>query len=90
VIDVWAQALPLGRDPGQAKVLAFTAEAVRTKPPKSESMAETEVTLRPEENPRHRFVAGLLEQRQIPLVPLTRLAEWARGIAPTLLATDGS
>jgi hypothetical protein len=79
----FVQALPLGREPGQAKVLAFTADAIRTKLPHSEFIAVTETAPRPE-NPRHQFIAGLLEQREIPVVPITSLAEWARTLAPAL------
>jgi hypothetical protein len=84
------QALPLGRDPGQAKVLAFTAESIRAKLPQSEFLAVTEAEPRPGDNARHRFVAGLLEERQISVVPLTRLAEWARRIGPSLREGNGS
>jgi Protein of unknown function (DUF3037) len=81
----FVQALPLGRDPAQAKVLAFTADAIRAKIPKSEFIAVTEVEPRPQDNPRHRFVTGLLEERQIPVVPLARLADWAFQLRPALL-----
>src|SRR6185437_6000992 len=37
----FVQALPLGRDPGQAKVLAFTADAIRAKVSGSEFLAVT-------------------------------------------------
>jgi hypothetical protein len=86
----FVQALPLGRDPGQAKVLAFTADAIRAKAPKTEFLAVAEVEPRPQENPRHRFVTGLLEERGIPVVPLTRLAEWARRLRPALLGPNGN
>jgi hypothetical protein len=85
----FVQALPLGRDPGQAKVLAFTADAIRSKLPKTEFVAVSEVAPRPDGNARHQFVVGLLQQREIPVVPLTRLAEWARQLAPGLLASNG-
>ena len=39
----FVQALPLNRDPGQAKVLAFTADAIRAKIAKTEFVAVTEV-----------------------------------------------
>lgn len=81
----FVQALPLGRDPALAKVLAFTADAIRAKIPKSEFIAVTEVEPRPQDNPRHRFVTGLLEERQIPVVPLARLADWAFQLRPALL-----
>jgi len=85
----FVQALPLGREPGQAKVLAFTADAIRAKLPHSEFVAVTEVAPR-QENPRHQFVVGLLEQREIPVLPITRLAEWARGLAPGLRDSNGN
>ncbi len=81
----FVQALSLSRDPGQAKVLAFTADAIRQKVPHTEFVAITEVEPRPQENPRHRFVLGLLETREISLVPLSRLAEWSYRLRPTLL-----
>jgi Protein of unknown function (DUF3037) len=86
----FVQALPLGRDPAQAKVLAFTADAIRAKIPKSEFIAVTEVEPRPQDNPRHRFVTGLLEERQIPVVPLARLADWAFQLRPALLGGSGN
>jgi len=86
----FVQALPLGRDPAQAKVLAFTADAIRAKIPKSEFIAVTEVEPHPQDNPRHRFVTGLLEERQIPVVPLARLADWAFQLRPALLGGSGN
>jgi hypothetical protein len=85
----FVQILPLGRDPGQAKVLAFTADAIRAKLAKTEFLAVSEVEPRPQENARHRFVTGLLEERDIPVVPLTRLAEWAQRMRPALLGPNG-
>jgi hypothetical protein len=85
----FVQALPLGREPGQAKVLAFTADAIRLKVAKTEFLAVSEVEPRPQENARHRFVTGLLEEHDIPVVPLGRLAEWAQRMRPSLLAPNG-
>jgi Protein of unknown function (DUF3037) len=85
----FVQALPLGRDPGQAKVLAFTAEAIRAKVAKTEFLAVSEVEPRPQENARHRFISGLLEERDIPVVPLARLGEWAQRMRPSLLTPNG-
>lgn len=81
----FVQALSLSRDPGQAKVLAFTADAIRQKVTHPEFVAITEVEPHPQENPRHRFVLGLLEAREISVVPLSRLAEWSYRLRPTLL-----
>lgn len=80
----FVQALSLSRDPGQAKVLAFTADAIRQKIEHSEFVAVTEAEPRPEENPRHRFILGLLETRGIGVVPLGRLVEWSYRLRPTL------
>jgi hypothetical protein len=85
----FVQALALGRDPGQAKVLAFTAEAIRAKIPKTDFLAVTEIEPRPKENPRHRFVTGLLEERGVAVVPLARLMEWAQKMRPGLLGNGG-
>jgi len=80
----FVQALALSRDPGQAKVLAFTADAIRQKLEHSEFIAVTETEPRPAENSRHRFILGLLETREIGVVPLSRLAEWSYRLRPTL------
>jgi hypothetical protein len=81
----FVQALALGRDPGQAKVLAFTAEAIRAKIPRTDFLAVTEVEPRPSDNPRHRFVTGLLEERGVNVVPVARLMDWAQKMRPSLL-----
>jgi hypothetical protein len=81
----FVQALSLSRDPGQAKVLAFTADAIRQKVQHSEFVAVTEAEPHPQENPRHRFILGLLQAREISVVPLGRLAEWSYRLRPTLL-----
>jgi hypothetical protein len=81
----FVQALALGRDPGQAKVVAFTAEAIRAKVPRTDFLAVTEIEPRPKENPRHRFVTGLLEEHGVTVVPLGRLMDWAQKMRPALL-----
>jgi hypothetical protein len=86
----FVQALSLSRDPGQAKVLAFTADAIRQKVTRSEFVAVTEGEPHPEQNPRHRFILGLLEAREISVVPLGRLAEWSYRLRPTLLGGSGN
>lgn len=82
------QALALGRDPGQAKVLAFTAEAIRAKIPKTDFLAVTETEPRLTENPRHRFVTGLLEEHGVTVVSLGRLMDWAQKMRPGLLSSQ--
>lgn len=77
------QALPLGRDPAQAKVLAYTAERIRARIAGSEFTAISEVEPK-SDNDRHQFVAGLLQEQGIPIVPLGRLDEFARRLAPAL------
>ena len=81
----FVQALALSRDAGSAKVLAFTADAIRQRLEHPEFVAITEAEPRPQENPRHRFILGLLEARAISLVPLAHLAEWSYRLRPTLL-----
>ncbi len=81
----FVQALSLSRDPGQAKVLAFTADAIRQKLAYAEFVAVTEAEPRPQENPRHRFILGLFQAREIRVVPLAGLAEWSYRLRPTLL-----
>jgi len=74
--------LALTRDPAQAKVLAYTADAIRSKIEKVEFVAITEIEPRPEENDRHRFIAGLFQEERIELVPLSRLPAWSHQIRP--------
>jgi hypothetical protein len=86
----FVQALSLSRDPGQAKVFAFTADAIRQKLAHSEFVAVTDVQPETQDNSRHRFIAGLLEAREISIVPLPRLAEWSYRLRPTLLEGSGN
>lgn len=72
----YVQALSLARDPAQAKVLAYTAECVRARQPRSEFAAITEVPPLPE-NPRHRFIVRLFEEQKISLVPLPQVEMFA-------------
>jgi hypothetical protein len=80
----FVHALALSRDPAQAKVLAYTADCIRAKLANSEFYAITEVEPRPAENERHRFIEGLLAGKEIPLVPLSGLEEFANRLRPTL------
>jgi len=74
----------LGRDAGQAKVLAFTAEAIREKIPDAEFAAITEVAPQAG-NRRHEFAAGVLKSNGIQVVPLTGLDEFARNLRTRLV-----
>jgi hypothetical protein len=81
----YIQSVALGRDPSQAKLLAFTADAIRSHADRTEFTAITEID--PErDNMRHRFLAGLLEEKKISIVPLRALRGWAHDLAPTLRA----
>jgi hypothetical protein len=72
----YLQALSLERDLGQAKVLAYTAERIRLKVKSSEIAAITE--LEPaRDNPQHQFVARLLAEQEIRMIPLNRAAGFA-------------
>jgi hypothetical protein len=69
-------AISLARDPAQAKVLAYTAECIRARVPKTEFAAVVEMEPAAE-NPRHQFVARLFEGQQIAMVPLNRIERFA-------------
>ena len=71
------QSLALSRDPSQAKVLAYTADSIREKIEHTEFIAITEMEPHVQDNGRHKFIAGLLGEREIPLVPLSQLPVWA-------------
>lgn len=66
----------LGRDPAQAKVLAYTAERIRARMPRCEFAAITEVEP-VRDNPRHQFIVRLFEGQQIAVVPLNRAEKFA-------------
>ena len=51
---------------------------------KTEFIAITEMELRPEENKRHQFISGLFKEKEISLVPLSRLPVWAHQLRPML------
>lgn len=69
-------AVALGRDASQAKVLAYTAERIRARVANCEFTAITEMEpLR--ENLRHQFIAKLLAEQDISIVPLNRVEKFA-------------
>jgi len=80
----FVHSLALSRDPAQAKVLAYTADAIRARIEKTEFIALTEIEPRPDGNERHRFVAGLLGEKKIQVVPLAKLPAWAYQLRPLL------
>jgi hypothetical protein len=69
-------AISIARDPAQAKVLAYTAECIRARVPKTEFTAVVEMDPS-RENPRHQFVARLFEEQKIAVVPLNRIEKFA-------------
>ncbi len=79
----FVHALVLSRDPAQAKALAFTAEAIRAKLPKSEFAAVTEAAPLAG-NEAQQFVARLLGGQGIELVPVVGLADFANRLRPTI------
>jgi len=81
----FVHAVSLGRDPGQAKLLAFTAEAIRKHTSSSEFIAVTE--REPARgNRRDEFIRELLGDTGIRVLPLPQLRKWANEIAPVLKA----
>jgi hypothetical protein len=81
----FVHALALGRDPGQAKLLAFTAEAIRGRLEHSEFLAVTE--REPARgNTRDEFVSTVLADNGIRVLPLAALRKWAHDVAPVLKA----
>ena len=84
----FVHSLALGRDPGQAKLLAYTAGAIRERVRQSEFLAVTE--REPARgNVRDQFVSGILAESDIRVVPLGELRKWAHDVAPALKANGG-
>jgi Protein of unknown function (DUF3037) len=81
----FVHSVALGRDPGQAKLLAYTAGAIRERFRNSEFLAVTE--REPARgNVRDQFVSGILAGSDIRVVPLGELRKWAHEVAPVLRA----
>ena len=81
----FVHAVALGRDPGQAKLVAYTAGAIRERLERSEFLAVTEREPA-RANVRDQFVAGILAENGVRLVPLPELRKWAHEVAPLLRA----
>lgn len=79
----YVQALSLGRDPAQAKVLAYTAECIRAKHTHSEFTAITESSPL-SENSRHQFIVRLFDEQKIAIVPLPQVEMFAERLRPRL------
>ena len=85
----FVHAVALGRDPGQAKLLAYTAGAIRERIHQTEFLAVTE--REPSAgNVRDQFVSGILAERGVRVLPLPELRKWAHDVAPALKANGGS
>ena len=81
----FVHSVALGRDPGQAKLLAFTAGAIRERVVHSEFLAVTE--REPTKgNVRDQFVSGILSESGVRILPLAELRKWAHDVAPLLKA----
>src|SRR5579872_1130932 len=77
--------IALGRDPGQAKLLAYTATAIHEHLSHSEFLAVTE--REPARgNARDQFVSEILKESDVRVVPLGELRKWAHEVAPVLKA----
>src|ERR1700686_4161006 len=84
----FVHSVALGRDPGQAKLLAYTAGAIRERVRHSEFLAVTEREPAPG-NVRDQFVSGIFAESDIRVVPLAELRKWAHNVAPVLKAESG-
>ncbi len=81
----FVHSVALGRDPGQDKLLAYTAGAIRERVRQSEFLAVSERQPAPG-NVRDQFVSGILAESDIRVVPLAELRKWAHDVAPVLRA----
>src|SRR6202049_1992046 len=81
----FVHSVALGRDPGQAKLLAFTADAIRGRIAHAEFLAITEREPA-SANERDKFVTAVLADKGIRVVPLAGLRKWAHEVAPALKA----
>jgi hypothetical protein len=81
----FVHSLALGRDPGQAKLLAYTAGAIRERIAKSEFLAVTE-RAPAHGNVRDQFISGILADSGVRVLPLPELRKWAHDVAPLLRA----
>jgi Protein of unknown function (DUF3037) len=75
----YIQAVALGTDATQAKILAYTAECIRARAANSVFTAVTEVEPSPE-NPRQEFIARLFADQRIDLVSLNRIERFAEDL----------
>lgn len=83
--------LSVVRDPGHAKILAYTAERIRTKVASTEFTAVTDVGLLPRSPAalsgaanRNQFVAETLREQGIEAVPVDSFAVWVNKLRPMI------
>lgn len=72
----YLHAVPLGRDPSQPKILAYTARRVRARVPETEFTAVCEAEPS-QDNPRHRFIAQMFADENIAIVSLPHIDKFA-------------
>jgi hypothetical protein len=82
-VQGYIQAVALGRDTAQAKVLAYTAERIRARVPDVEFTAITEIEP-VRENSRHQFMVKLFDEQRIAVVPLNRVERFAEDLRARL------
>jgi hypothetical protein len=82
-VQGYIQAVALGRDTAQAKVLAYTAERIRASIPDVEFTAITEIDPA-RENSRHQFMVKLFDEQKIAVVPLNRVERFAEDLRARL------
>ncbi len=75
--------IALARDPRQAKEFAFTVERIRARVNDCRFVAITETQPRPD-NERHQFVAQVLAEQKIEIVPVLRLDDFTDRLRPLL------
>ena len=82
-VQGYIQAVALGRDTAQAKVLAYTAERIRARIPDVEFTAITEIEPA-RDNSRHQFMVKLFDEQRIAVVPLNRVERFAEDLRARL------
>ncbi len=82
-VQGYIQAVALGRDTAQAKVLAYTAERIRARLPDVEFTAITEIEPG-RDNSRHQFMVKLFDEQRIAVVPLNRVERFAEDLRARL------
>jgi len=83
----FVHSVALARDPGQAKLLAFTANSIRERVTHAEFLAVTE--REPARgNTRDQFISDVLKDNEIRVIPLPEIRKWAHDVAPALRASS--